>query len=572
MITSIGAWFDKQIVGRSDLVTRSYDMFVHRVRIKNNTIQEIMVDDVIAICNSINDKNKGKATWNELKPQPEAIKALISSKFSSSFNPRLWDNIFQDSYKAKLHGAIRGAWTSKTFTKGANYNLDGSSKQLTMVFAEGMVNIRNKYKAESKGKTSYSLVLATTRRVYGNLLKKIRKEIIAKAKKGNLEVDASGTSQITSEYLLIRGHGITIEGGAKPSKRQSTDETGKADPVPTTTAMLKVTDALEKQSIKLEKDTNMSGSSIADQVLGAAMEKVVESYKNVLEEQYSLKKFVNSTSDLSFDEGLIIEMEIISRGRTGSGIMAQDAMQQYDAAWLKINLRTAVTEVIRKKLPKAVRNWPLIAGSPTKAEIFKKQTQRTLIEELVKSKAFKGPKTKKGGIDLRFKVNKQLLKTLEKDKQARKKASKGTYKTTTTKGLKKQVIAGAASSYKAKNRVKKHRQAGARAVGKVAESPIALRNLLNEALPQTVAMNMGSPALNYRTGRFANSARVENVAIGPKGGTAIDYTYMKFPYQTFEPGGKQGSTQRDPRKIIGESIRELAVGILGRMPHTVRRT
>ena len=30
--------------------------------------------------------------------------------------------------------------------------------------------------------------------------------------------------------------------------------------------------------------------------------------------------------------------------------------------------------------------------------------------------------------------------------------------------------------------------------------------------------------------------------------------------------------QRDPRKLIGASIRELAMGILGRQPTTLRRT
>ena len=110
-----------------------------------------------------------------------------------------------------------------------------------------------------------------------------------------------------------------------------------------------------------------------------------------------------------------------------------------------------------------------------------------------------------------------------------------------------------------------------KATAKTTESPIALRNILNEMLPQMVASKMTSPALQFRTGRFANSARVENVNIGPKGGTHIDYTYMRDPYETFEPGGKQGSTMRDPRKIIGASIRELAIGILGKQPTTIRR-
>ena len=43
----------------------------------------------------------------------------------------------------------------------------------------------------------------------------------------------------------------------------------------------------------------------------------------------------------------------------------------------------------------------------------------------------------------------------------------------------------------------------------------------------------------------------------------IDYTYMKYPYQTFEPGFAQGSIKRDPRRIIGESVREIAQSIMG---------
>ena len=75
---------------------------------------------------------------------------------------------------------------------------------------------------------------------------------------------------------------------------------------------------------------------------------------------------------------------------------------------------------------------------------------------------------------------------------------------------------------------------------------------------------MQSPALNYRTGRFANSVRVDDVAMGPRGGLqGIEYTYRLNPYETFEPGNKQGSVQRDPRKLIGGTIREIAQGMLG---------
>lgn len=85
-----------------------------------------------------------------------------------------------------------------------------------------------------------------------------------------------------------------------------------------------------------------------------------------------------------------------------------------------------------------------------------------------------------------------------------------------------------------------------------------LIGILNEQLPRTVAKNMGDPRLNYRTGRFAASVQVTDIATTAKGFPSVGYTYMKYPYQTFEPGYRQGSIDRDPRKLIDSSIREIA--------------
>ena len=167
--------------------------------------------------------------------------------------------------------------------------------------------------------------------------------------------------------------------------------------------------------------------------------------------------------------------------------------------------------------------------------------------------------------NMRYKVNKKLAKS------GRKALKKKKGKVRTEKGNK--ASAGGksiAAASVARTRLKKNAQQ--RSQGKTAQSPIELRNLLNEMLPEMVASKMTSPALRFRTGRFANSARVENVTVGSRGGIGVDYTYMRDPYETFEPGNKQGSTHRDPRKIIGASIRELAMGILGRQPTTIRRT
>lgn len=224
----------------------------------------------------------------------------------------------------------------------------------------------------------------------------------------------------------------------------------------------------------------------------------------------------------------------------------------------------AIAKDIHKNLGKQLAHLePHLKGSPTKRERAVKVHNAMLVSQLLKN--VKGKRRP----DFRLKVNKKLLKEAKELKSKVKKHQKSksftdrksTTKTRTMGGM---AVAGAKGG-KQRRRGKSVKQA------KTTQSPIALRNLLNEALPQTVAKNMGSPALNFRTGRFANSARVDMVHQGARGGIGIDYTYMLNPYQTFEPGFKQGSTQRDPRKIIGESIRELATGILGRQPHTIRR-
>lgn len=167
---------------------------------------------------------------------------------------------------------------------------------------------------------------------------------------------------------------------------------------------------------------------------------------------------------------------------------------------------------------------------------------RTQIERKKIIKAFddsvKGKKNvKKKTVDTKI--------TLSKNKKVEKKVGKKT-----KKGTQKKVPLGP---------LKIARQRPAKSS---ANSMITLGALINEKLPATVAKNMGLPALQYRTGRFANSVRVTDVTRTTKGFPSIGYTYRRNPYQTFEPGGRQGSQQRDPRKLIDKSIREIAAELL----------
>ena len=92
---------------------------------------------------------------------------------------------------------------------------------------------------------------------------------------------------------------------------------------------------------------------------------------------------------------------------------------------------------------------------------------------------------------------------------------------------------------------------------------LALQNLLDANLVQTVKQNMGTGSrrdiLNLRSGRFAESVAVQRLTEGRAGMITAYYDYMRYPYATFSAGGKQESPRsRDPKLLISKSIRELA--------------
>lgn len=91
----------------------------------------------------------------------------------------------------------------------------------------------------------------------------------------------------------------------------------------------------------------------------------------------------------------------------------------------------------------------------------------------------------------------------------------------------------------------------------------SLQQLLDATLAQVIKQNMGNGSrkdiLNLRSGRFAESAKVERLSQSREGMITAFYSYMKNPYQTFEPGFRQGSpASRNPKLLISKSIREIA--------------
>ena len=91
--------------------------------------------------------------------------------------------------------------------------------------------------------------------------------------------------------------------------------------------------------------------------------------------------------------------------------------------------------------------------------------------------------------------------------------------------------------------------------------PFALMAEMNRQLPAVVAKNMGAPGLENQTGRFARSVRITDVAETTGGFPSFGYTYQKNPYQVYEQGKGRApwaTAERDPRKLIDRSMREIA--------------
>jgi hypothetical protein len=98
--------------------------------------------------------------------------------------------------------------------------------------------------------------------------------------------------------------------------------------------------------------------------------------------------------------------------------------------------------------------------------------------------------------------------------------------------------------------------------GKATPNLSNIQNIINSLLHQKLRQNMGDGSrrdvLNYRTGRFAESVKVERLTQGREGMLTAYYNYMKYPYATFSAGGRQEFPRsRDPKLLISKSIREI---------------
>ena len=157
---------------------------------------------------------------------------------------------------------------------------------------------------------------------------------------------------------------------------------------------------------------------------------------------------------------------------------------------------------------------------------------------------------------------KQYVEKLTTGKGSSVKASskKETFSIIKDESVKIQKAVSSVRKYKLPKTTTKSKKSGTRAIPK---SPANLVNLLNATLHDQIRKNMGTgdrrDVLNYRSGRFATSVKVEQVSTSRMGMITAFYTYMKNPYATFSRGGRQEFPRtRDPKLLISKSIREIA--------------
>ena len=105
-------------------------------------------------------------------------------------------------------------------------------------------------------------------------------------------------------------------------------------------------------------------------------------------------------------------------------------------------------------------------------------------------------------------------------------------------------------------------------------SLISLQSLINNHLQDVISANMGDGSrkniLNYRTGRFASTVKVEQMTQSRAGMITAFYSYMKNPYATFSKNGRQSvPASRDPKLLIAKSIREIAATKVGNRMRSV---
>lgn len=277
---------------------------------------------------------------------------------------------------------------------------------------------------------------------------------------------------------------------------------------------------------------HVEGKSVVESLIRDAFEDVLGDESIFTETGDALKEpdIRKMMQDLGIDVSIIkdakidtytVELEAAVDNRSGGDLLKKQ----------KATLQNQIKKAIKKL--GGIKN---LSGSDTPREKYIKKTRQEVLEP------FKNLKN--------VKVSANDLKIDDKSSSGNKNSKAKAKKAARSKKR----IGRAALPAVARMRRKKAADRSA------ARQPLELLGLLNQKLPETVRKNMQEPALVNRSGTFADSVKVTEIAQTPKGFPSIGYTYRRDPYEVFEEGssGNWSNGFRDPRDLIDKSIRELA--------------
>jgi len=270
---------------------------------------------------------------------------------------------------------------------------------------------------------------------------------------------------------------------------------------------------------------------------GISESQVSDALVQALATQTTEEELIGEAELKQFLQNSNIDLRVVRDSNTGKMLVfIGSKLGNYKEAKDSRRRRKELTDLV-KELRKTVEETGEkiigLPGSPSFLDLKRKEAIKKVVDPIKK----RNPKAKvKITENLKEKGSKTDLQTKNK-----------LVSTTLGKGLK-------SVSGRAPNRPSRRVQKG------VSSSPLAMIKMINAKLPRVVAGNMGSPALENRTGRFAGSVRVVDAQVTPKGFTSFGYTYQRDPYGVFEStsGTRFASPERDPRVLIEGSIREIA--------------
>ncbi len=488
-----------------------------------------------------------KGLWNEINTSWARKKGTTASRGGEYFN-KGEIRIVKSQFDAKMQEILDKKFKGKTITPVPVVDTD---------FNKLRASIYASLQKEDTGSKSWTL--AKTHRSKGNAtliaisyIRNTRKDKVT-PRAGNIEQQFSlAVKKAIKDYLKNAGadvtnieyeHGKTRESSFEQNAPQQM-EFGKAPTKAFVGAQGSNAEQVSYMELdkyireggadKISKDKRLLGS--VDKVLTLGLDKIFG-----ISTDLSKKRTKDGIRDTLIMQGeMVPEDLVVNPGTVDKKIKDQvEALLKDQATFVKL----AVESKAKKSEDGAEQ---LFRDSPGPL---------TALDALSKKQIVSGMFSHKSNPDMRLRVNKRLLE------EGKKAVSRGRSKTKPKRRratfASKATAAGAVKS-------KGKRSTNTMKTGGAATNPMALKALLNEVLPAQVAQNMQSPALQFRTGRFANNVRVQNITQGPRGGnTMIETSYQNDPYETFARGGKMYTPQRDPDRLIRKSVRQVAMGILG---------